>query len=120
MKEGHAQKQEFIKAQESKNLLEENKNKFQQLQLRICHQPAPNIAHVVLKAFQHKNPKDIQVLCVRASEQARAIIEQDSIAGPRLDKFNRPVDVNNLCEEEICAIHLYTQVRSPCAGRLFH
>lgn len=95
------------RAEEIKLRLLENKEKFRKLQSKF-RQPA-HIQHVLLDAFRPKNKNEIEVVCDHASEQARAIIEQDSRSSPRRDRFNRPVDALGLCEEEICAIQMYTQ-----------
>ena len=109
-KESYSAKNQFSEAQEILNRWKMDKEKFEKLQSKI-QQPA-HIEHVLLEAFRPKNPNDIKLVCGYASGEARNIIKQDSrgLSSPRVDKFNRPVDAFNLCEEEICAIHLYTQV----------
>lgn len=104
----HKHKTEFSEAEQIKIRLLENKEKFRKLQSKF-RQPA-HIQHVLLDAFRPKNKNEIEVVCEHASEKARAIIEQDSLSSPRRDRFNRPVDALDLCEEEICAIQMYTQV----------
>ena len=121
----HKHNTEFSEAEQIRLRFVQNKEKFSKLEPKF-RQPA-HIQHVLIEAFRPKNANDIKVVCDHASEQARAVIRQDSLSSPRHDRFNRPVDALNLCEEEICAIQMYTQVRalqswlpSKCWYNIYH